>query len=112
MEEKLFENNHVMNFKEAISLIKSYFKENFPKFQISQEYNESTGYWGVRYSYPSNEIFLSSDRGCLEHEIILNCQSIQLLQIDPLMSNVKAASQKNIIYILKLLKTLIKERNV
>ena len=48
MENELFDNDYVMKSKETLALIKSYLKDNFPFFSLTQEYNEKKGQLGFK----------------------------------------------------------------
>ena len=94
--EELFDNKYGMKFHEALDLIKQYFNHNVPQFDLKEEYNENTGYWGIKYSYKATVIFISSSRGYLEYEITNQEKDLSLLQFEPQMQNIEVASERNI----------------
>jgi hypothetical protein len=102
-----FDNKYVMYFDEALNLIKSYFAEHLPLFILTDEFQEHTGYWGVKYSYKSIFIFIGCGRGNLEYEIAVNNQQISLSDFEPLMENVKLASEINIRFTLGAIKRFV-----
>lgn len=107
-QDQLFDNKYGMPFDEAISLIKSYFALEFPIFNLVAEYNESAGYWGLKYNYDGMTVFISCGRGMLETQLLKNEKEISLLEFDERMKNIKVASEKNIRFTLSVIKNYLK----
>ncbi len=103
----LFENSYGMKFDDAVNLIKAYFAAHLRNFTLTQEYIEKTGYWGLRYTYNNMVIFISCDRGYLENEITINGQEFLLSEFEILMENIELASEKNIQFLLGVIKKMV-----
>lgn len=102
--DNLFDNKYIMNFNAALNLIKSFFTSNLPSFKLINEYNKSTGYWGIKYCYNEILVSISCDKGGLEKVIIIDGKEFPLWQFDRRMVNVETASEKNIIFTLNVIK--------
>lgn len=100
----LFENKYGMSFQPAIDLIKSYFAKHLPGYILLAEYKETSGYWGIRYSYREIKVFIGCDRGLLDVKLLVIDKDISLFEFKPLMVNIKVASEKNIQFVLNVLK--------
>ena len=104
----LFDNQIGMDFQAALDLIKFFFNKELPFFKLVDEYKESTGYWGIKYSYSDNAIFIGCERGYLYTRPIISNNECSLLQFDERMQNVEVASEKNIRFTLDVIKNLLK----
>jgi hypothetical protein len=92
----LFENKYIMDYGEAIKLVKSFFQKEMPLFELTEEYNLSSGYWGVRYANTKAEIFIGGERGLLDVKVLSENKLVVLSESEPLILNVEVASEKNI----------------
>ena len=110
--EASFDNIYVMDFDEAIDLIKSYFKINFQSFVLVKEYNRSSGYWGTTYSSENNIISINCGRGYLEYQITLNNQTFDLIKFDSQIEKISVASQNNVLFLLDTIKRLLTNENL
>lgn len=99
-----YDNKYIIDFDKAISLIKSYFKSHLQYFEFIEEYNESAGYWGIKYGNNNKTITISCDRGGLDTVIIENGKEIHLSEFDHSMKNVEVASEKNILFTLEVIR--------
>ncbi|NOT91144.1 hypothetical protein [Ferruginibacter sp.] len=107
MPEDLFDNKYAMDFEEAVVFIKNYFEKSLKPFSLSEEYNRASGYWGIKYSGNNTVIFISSGRGYLEHEVILDGKKYLLTDFEKKLAHIKVASKKNILFLLETIKKLI-----
>jgi hypothetical protein len=110
MEENLFDNIYVMDATEAIEMIKSFAGTNLSSFKQDEEYNHTSGHWGITYSFQGTIIFIHSDRGYLECEMTVNGTKVLLSEFDKNLESLKVASQKNILYTLDVVKDYLEVR--
>ncbi|MEO6720795.1 MAG: hypothetical protein ABIN67_10520 [Ferruginibacter sp.] len=103
----LFDNRYVMDFDEALHLVKYFFGKELPLFAIQEEYNKNNGYWGARYLHSGQSVFIGGDRGYLATKISVHDKTVSLSDFDPLMNEVKVASEKNIRFTLEVIKRYI-----
>lgn len=96
-----------MDFEEAVAFIKNYFEKNIKSFLLSEEYNRASGYWGIKYTSNNTVIFISSGRGYLEHEVILDGKKYLLTDFEKKVVHIKVSSKKNILFLLETIKKLI-----
>ena len=108
----LFENRYGMRFGDAVGLIKIYFAAHLCNFTLAQEYIEKTGYWGLRYTYNNMMFFISCDRGYLENEITINGQEFLISEFEILTENIELASEKNIQFLLGVIKKLVEHKGI
>jgi len=100
----LFDNNHIMNFQEAVDLIKLYFLKELPYFVLKEEYIENFGYWGIKYVFDEVFVSITCDRGGIETYLIIDGKEYPLWQFDSRIKIIEVASKKNILFILNVIK--------
>jgi hypothetical protein len=91
--------------KKAIEFVKQYLDKNLPWAEFESEYNDPSGYWGVKYFYQGAYFSLDSDRGGLECNIIIDNKKFPLWQFD---RKVVPATKSNDKCIITNLDTVIK----
>jgi hypothetical protein len=101
-----FDNIYAMQSQKAIAFIKKIFSEELKIFSLEDEYNKSTGYWGIKYTFKDSTIFLRSDRGLIELDIVKDKSKINLKELDNRIGFAKISSEKNIHFILEMIKNI------
>ena len=96
MDKHHLNNETVMHSDMAVSYVKEYFANHFKKHRLIESYFNPSGYWGVRYKYNADEIFISSGRGYLELELTVDGRNINLNEVAPEVKEIKATSKENI----------------
>ncbi|MEO6549862.1 MAG: hypothetical protein ABIN94_17805 [Ferruginibacter sp.] len=104
----LFDNRYVMDFDEAIRLIKYFFVKELPLFAIQEEYNQDNGYWGIRFYHKSQSVVINGDRGYLVVRVLESDNVVSLSGFEPLMDELKVASGKNITFALEVIRRYLK----
>jgi hypothetical protein len=103
----LFENRWGMMPEDAIDLIKSYFVKYLQHFILIDEYNLKSGQWGVKYEFKVMKITIKCDRGFLDKWVFFDSNKASLTDFEPLIVNAKMGSEKNIRFILDVIKRYV-----
>lgn len=102
------ESNLVNSFSESNNaIVKGYFKDNFPLFQIIFEISHGA-YWGVKLSNNEIEIKVSGDIGFSVEVFIDNCK-FELWQFDRSVNQAMKTNKENIIFQLEVLGHFLSE---
>jgi hypothetical protein len=107
METPVFDNRFVMDFDDALELIKTFFSSRLSSFTLNEEYNLTNGYWGTTFSYNQVTVTIKGDRGYLDHKVIINRIPIALSEFELSIVNAKVASEKNIRFLLETIKRIV-----
>ena len=103
-----FENKFGLSSTEAISMIKKFIATELTELTLLDDYNNSTGHWGIKYMFKDLKVVIQSDFGDLNVFILYNSKEIALREIDEFMANIIITSKKNIEYMLLALRRLMK----
>lgn len=84
----------------AVAYIKEYFPRHLSTYQLAEEYNIPSGYWGVRFRKNKDKILISSERGVLDLKLTMDSQSINAENVIPEMKQVEVSRHENIAFVL------------
>lgn len=102
------ESGMVKSFSHSnIELIKNYFKNNLPNYQIISESSHDP-YWSVKFSNKEIEINIAGDIG-FAIEIYIDNSKYDLWQYERSVNDAMKTSDKNILYQLDVLKRFLSE---
>lgn len=93
--------------KEAISLIKNYFKNNIPEFSLKKEFINSP-YWSIAFSHKDINVLIEGDVG-FNVQITIGNSDFPLWQFDRKVANTTKTNSKNIQFVLNTIKRFIQE---
>ena len=104
-QEDLLDNMHATLFKDALALVKANFAGNM-HFRYLDQYVNPAGYWRMDFLYKNLYVSLIADRGCLEHEVKRNDQTIRLSEYDVNVNAIVTSSKTNLVYLINLIKRI------
>ena len=107
-------NKKPLDNKEALRLIKNFFKTELTYYELIDEYDSENSYNGFRIKYVKQEdsITISNSWRGMEHEIVINGKAFSLLNYEPKMKEVLSCSYTNLNFTLAVLKKFIGEQNL
>lgn len=94
---------------DSILLIESFFKKNFPQFDLKDK-GHYTAYWWLEYSKEPVKIYFNGDeRSGFSIDISIDGTKYSLWQYDKGVNKAGDATEKNILYQLEVLKRFLDE---
>lgn len=108
MVEEYFDNSDIRIIpKEALSLIKNYFENHIPEYLLIKEYLHPP-YWSILFSHNEINILIEGDVG-FNVKISIGNSNFPLWQFDRRVSNTTKTNSKNILFVLNVIKSFIRE---
>lgn len=112
MVDEIIDNKSPIDNDKALDLIKNYFKTELPEFQLIESFNKGNYFgFGLKYKSKTMEVNFASPRGGLEYEIFVEGNQHSLLSYEPKLRQVYICSDKNLRFLLSVVKQFYNEKS-
>jgi hypothetical protein len=101
------DNNSELNYTQFISFAKSYFEKHYSAYLHEREYFDPKGYWGIYFVNDPVELLLGSERSFFVFQLKRNGKLINVSEIDSRIKLLERTSEKNVIFLLDILKGVL-----